>query len=262
MEITCDGIIIHETTVGESDKIVTFLTADYGKITVSAKGVRNMKSKNSSAVQLFCSSSFEMLEKNGRYILKTALINDSHYAVRSSIERFSLASYFAEIAATVCSENNDERDMLRLMLNSFYAMAHCPDIPLWRIKAAFEMKCMEVSGFAPDFSSCAECGKPSADSTDGNGMYLFSPADGAVLCPECLAGRDKSNMILLSAAAVDAALYIISSPQSRMLKFVLPDSEAETSREELCELCEKYLCFQTARRYETLNFYKSMANAK
>ena len=66
MDITCDGIVIRETLYGESDKILTLFTGAYGKITVAAKGVRSIKSKNSSAVQLFCYSYFELVEKNGR----------------------------------------------------------------------------------------------------------------------------------------------------------------------------------------------------
>ena len=88
MDITCDGVVIRETDYKDNDKIVTFLTAEYGKITVLAKGVKSIKSKNSSAVQLFCSSTFEMAEKNGRYTLKSANLLDSFYAVTDNIERF------------------------------------------------------------------------------------------------------------------------------------------------------------------------------
>ena len=257
MDITCDGIVIRETSYGESDKILTLLTGAYGKITVAAKGVRSIKSKNSSAVQLFCYSYFELVEKNGRYTLKTATINDSFYAVRDNIECFALASYFSDVSNTVCSENNDEREMLRLILNSFYAMAHLNNKPLWKIKAAFEIKCMAANGLAPDFSSCAECGKPSVDSTDRHGVYIFSPGDGSPICPECLLKKPRNNIIPVTACTIDAVKYILSAPQSKMLGFTIPDND--NLKKEFCDFCEKYLCYQTSRRYETLAFYKSVA---
>ena len=256
MDITCDGVVIRETEYGESDKIVTFLCAEYRKITVMAKGVRSIKSKNSSAVQLFCASTFEMVEKNGRYTLKTASINDSFYSVRDNIERFALASYFADICNTVCSENNDEREMLRLLLNSFYAMAHFKEIPLWRIKCAFEMKCMQASGLAPDLSECTGCAKPAVDSTSDEGDYLFSPADGGFICPACLAEYGEKPIIPVGVHTVDALLYLLSSPQSRMLRFPLPDEPSVIY--ELCNLCERYLSVQAQKRFETLSFYKSV----
>ena len=256
MEITCDGVVIRETEYGETDKIVTFLCAEYGKITVMAKGVRSIKSKNSSAVQLFCASSFEMVEKNGRYTLKTATVNDNFYSVRDNIERFALASYFADVCNTVCTENNDEREMLRLLLNCFYAMAHFHEVPLWRIKCAFEMKCMQINGLAPDFLECMGCAKAAVDSTDKNGQYLFSPADGGFICPDCLALTDGKTVIPAGSLTVDALLYLISSPQSRMLRFPLPDDSSLIY--ELSNLCERYLSVQTSKRYETLTFYKSV----
>lgn len=258
MDITCDGVVIRETDYKDNDKIVTFLTAEYGKITVLAKGVKSIKSKNSSAVQLFSSSTFEMTEKNGRYILKTANLLDSFYAVRDNIERFSLASYFADVASVVCTENNDEKEMLRLILNCFYAMSRFSDIPLWRIKAAFELKCMQANGLTPDFNSCTECGKAAVDCTDNFGMYLFSPEDGTPICPECLKDRENKNIIPISAYTIDAAQYILSSPQKRMLKFFLP--EEKDLKREFSQFCEKYLVCQTARRYETLAFYKTVCN--
>ncbi len=256
MEITCDGVVIRETEYGEADKIVTFLCAEYGKITVMAKGVRSIKSKNSSAVQLFCASSFEMVEKNGRYTLKTATVNDSFYSVRDNIEHFALASYFADVCNTVCAENNDEREMLRLVLNCFYAMAHLGDVPLWRIKCAFEMKCMQINGLSPELSECIECARPAVDSVNDEGDFLFSPVDGGFICPECLAMYGEKNTVPIGVHTVDALLYLLSSPQSRMLRFPLPDEPSAIY--ELSNLCERYLSVQTQKRFETLSFYKSV----
>ena len=46
MRGTTDGLVIKEAPVGESDKLITVLTKDKGKILISAKGVRSQKSKN------------------------------------------------------------------------------------------------------------------------------------------------------------------------------------------------------------------------
>ena len=256
MEITCDGVVIRETEYGESDKIVTFLCAEYGKITVMAKGVRSIKSKNSSAVQLFCASSFEMVEKNGYYTLKTATVNDSFYSVRDNIERFALASYLADVCNTVCAENNDEREMLRLLLNCFYAMSHLKDVPLWRVKCAFEMKCMQLNGLSPELSECMECARPAVDSATDEGDYLFSPVDGGFICPDCLLQYGEKNTVPIGVYTVDALLYLLSSPQSRMLRFPLPEEPSVIY--ELSNLCERYLSVQTSKRFETLSFYKSV----
>lgn len=256
MDITCDGIIIRETAYGEKDKIVTFLTAEYGKITVLAKGVRNISSKNSHAVQLFCFSNFEMTEKGGRYTLKTATVINSFYGVRDSIEAFSLASYFADVCSTVCSENNDEKEMLRLMLNCFYALSKLKEIPLWKVKAVFEVKCMQINGLSPELSCCLECGKEIDSCIDSNGDFRFVFSEGGIFCSECAESVQPEITLKISKDVLFALCSVVSLPQGTMLKFDISDNPLVIT--EFCSLCEKYLSYQTARRYETLAFYKSV----
>lgn len=256
MELTLSGLVIRDTLYKENDKIVTFLTAERGKITVFAKGVKSINSKNSPAVQLFCYSNFELNEKNGRYLLTGAEVQDNHYTLRGDLERFSLASYFADVAGTVCTENNDESEMLRLMRNSFYVMEKQKSVPLLKLKAAFEMQCMRIGGFMPDFENCADCGKAAVDSCDRYGRYLFSYPDGAFLCPACLSARERREVIPLSPDTVEALREMIRLPQNKMLRFELP--EARANCRELFDVCRHYLVCQTGRKYETERFFASL----
>lgn len=256
MDITCDGIIIRETAYGEKDKIVTFLTAEYGKISVLAKGVRSISSKNSHAVQLFCFSTFEMTEKNGRYILKTATVINTFYGVRDNIEAFSLASYFADICSTVCTENTQEKEMLRLTLNCFYALSKLHDIPFWKVKAVFEIKCMQINGLAPELSCCLECGKETKAFSLSDGRYDFVFSEGGIVCNDCAGDFHTDAYMNVSKETLVAINSVISLPQGAMLKFEI--SEHPDVITEFCLLCEKYLLYQTSKRYETLSFYKSV----
>ncbi len=47
------AIILSRINYGESDRILTLLTEDFGKVKVIAKGIRNQKSKLASCVELF-----------------------------------------------------------------------------------------------------------------------------------------------------------------------------------------------------------------
>lgn len=260
MDITCDGIIIRETAYGEKDKIVTFLTSEYGKISVLAKGVRNINSKNSHAVQLFCFSTFEMSEKNGRYVLKTASVINTFYGVRDNIEAFSLASYFADVCSTVCTENAFENEMLRLMLNCFYALSKFKDIPLWKIKASFELKSMQINGLAPEISYCLVCGKTVKDCSCRNGEYNFVFSEGGIVCRDCSADLHDGSVYKVSIDVLDALNSLLSSSQATMLRFQI--SEKEDTICNFCAFCEKYLSYQTASRYDTLSFYKNVMAMK
>ena len=65
-ELEVEGLVIRETQTGEADEILTILTADHGKITVSGKGVRSMRNKHAASVQLFSYSTL-LLNKPKKY---------------------------------------------------------------------------------------------------------------------------------------------------------------------------------------------------
>jgi len=88
LDITTDGLVIREVLINDNDKLLTILTSEYGKISVMAKGVKGIKSKNASAVQIFCYSTFELLKNGERYSLKTAQLKESFYEIRDNMLAF------------------------------------------------------------------------------------------------------------------------------------------------------------------------------
>ena len=47
MYIKTDGIVLREVAYQDSDKLLTVLTREYGKLTVRARGVRSSRSRSS-----------------------------------------------------------------------------------------------------------------------------------------------------------------------------------------------------------------------
>ena len=54
MDFKSDALLIKSCDYGESDKIITLLTADRGKLTAGMKGVRKAGAKLRFAAQPFC----------------------------------------------------------------------------------------------------------------------------------------------------------------------------------------------------------------
>ena len=59
MKKTANGLVIREVATGESDKLITVLTENEGKLVISAKGVRSLKSKNGALCRLFTYANLE-----------------------------------------------------------------------------------------------------------------------------------------------------------------------------------------------------------
>lgn len=256
MDFGTTGIVIRETLQGESDKLLTILTPEHGKITAYAKGVKKISSKNAPACQLFVYSDFEFIEKNGRHTVKTATSKDLFYDMRADMTRYSLACYFAEILSHTCMENNDESEALRLFLNCLYALSYKKDIQLSVIKAVFELKLMCTCGFMPDFESCMSCGEDAKHERNS----VFSFEESGVLCENCSSKLAKDSVpysCYVSCDVLNCMSYICASSQSKMLMFSLTDDALK----ELSFVCENYLIHKTERTYETLKIYKSIINS-
>lgn len=256
--LTINAVVLHETLYKESDVILKVLTAEKGVISVSAKGVKSIKSKNKSALQLFCYSELELAYTKDRYVVKSANLIEQFYNVRNDLDAFALACYIAETALHFSSEENDESETLRLVLNSFYALNMKENKkPFWQIKASYEIKLSSVSGFMPQVSFCTCCGNELASLNENeNKLYVFSLSEGGVLCADCAKNLSDSTKLMLSNITLEAIKYISASDIKRFLSFKLDDSKII----EFTDFAERYILNLAERRFETLKYYKSLLN--
>ena len=262
MKKTVTGLIIRETAVGESDKLLCVLSADEGKLLIRAKGVRSIKSKNLSVCRTFNYGDFEYYEKNGMCWLSAGSVLNAFLANNTDIEDISLAAYIVDIASEISGEGVFAGDVLRTTLNTLYAIEKKLK-PRELIKGAYELFAATHSGFAPELFRCRECGCESADS------FFVDVMNGNVVCPECLessGGREASAptdkyearniLVPVSMSALTAARYVINAKPERLFAFELKGEEelADFSR-----LGETYLLNHLERGFETLDFYKAVS---
>ena len=66
------GIVIREQVKGERNKQIVLLAKGVGRVVLSARGARNVKSKLLAATQLFCYADFVVYEGNGFYSINQA----------------------------------------------------------------------------------------------------------------------------------------------------------------------------------------------
>lgn len=264
MLCTTDGLILRVMDRDDNDRFLTVLTPDRGQIAVIAKGARSMHSKLLPLVQPYTYANFEIYEKTGHVgWLRGGSVIEPFYGVRNDLDNLSLAAYLAEVGCDVTGEGEPAVDILRLLLNSFYALSGGLRPP-WIVKGTFEMRAAGFSGFMPEFDGCFSCGKTLSDP-----MYL-DVMNGRLICSDCIktAGRvrrtememedagELSLLLPMSASVTAACRYILSARPERMHAFTLGESE----RENFAAVCENYLLHHLERGFDSLNFYKSLVS--
>ncbi len=244
MRLKLKGIVICETPKGETSKLLTLLTDTHGVITVNAKGVRKLSSCYIKSAQLFAFSDFLLYEKNGFFTMTEASLVTDFYSIREDIKNYSLACYLCEAASAFAVSGEDSGKILRLLLNSLYAIENNLTTRTV-IKAAFELRLCAESGFMPDVGFCTDCDCELKDKS-----FLFHPVEGMSFCTDCV--NAGNEFILLPSAVGKAISHITESEMSKFLSFRINDND-----QKMLSLCaERFLLSRAERGFKTLSFYK------
>ena len=259
-EIVVKGLVIRSIDVKESDRIITIFTEERGVVSAVARGARSLKSRKLSSTLQFCYSVFTLSKRGEYFYVKEAELIENFFNIRRSIEGLALAGYIAEILSDV-TVAEAERDLLRLSLNSLFAISE-GRYSLEKIKAAFEIRSASILGFMPDVLSCSDCSTREGD-------FYFDIMGGSIICYNCNSKRAKTHtaqqnpheshiVCLLSETAKVALGYCIHCPLEKIFSFNIPESDMQM----LTTATEQYLLNQLERSYKTLDFYKEVLPRK
>ena len=253
------GLVIREVRTSEADKLLTLLTPERGKVTVSGKGVASLKSRHMAACQLFSYSSFILKKTKKYFYIAESETIECFFGIRYDIERLALATYICEVVDYLALEEVADDDLLRLTLNTLYALSEKKDADLSLLKAAFEIRAASVSGFTPDLNACGVCGTVSLR----HGTYL-DVMNGRLLCPDCskeyVSGLKETDegispiFIKITPSSLEAMRYAVSAPIKRYLSFSIPGEEKEA----FAYSCEKYLLSHIEHSFKSLEYYRNI----
>ncbi len=241
------ALVLRSIDYKETDRILTLLTPENGKLTATARGSRKRGSVLTAGTQILTWSDMVLYERHGRWYVKEAAIERGFRGVEQDIERLSLGCYFAELAEVLSVEGLPAEEILPLILNSLHVLDRQPDKPLELVKAVFELKILCLSGYEPLLDVCSGCG----EELEGESWFCFQ--EGVFLCTECHGGEQKKS-VPIRPAVLDAMRHIAYGNPRKLFSFRL-DSDSLTQMSRICEL---YLTAQLERGFGTLDFFKQI----
>ncbi|MBO5094153.1 MAG: DNA repair protein RecO [Lachnospiraceae bacterium] len=146
--VTVTGMVIKTIPVGEYDRSVVLLTKERGKISAFAKGARKQTSRFSAAANPFSFGTFKLFVGRTSYNIMEADISNYFESLRTDFEGAYYGIYFLEIADYYTRENNDEKEMLKLLYQSMRALQN-ERLLNELVRYIFEIKAMAVNGEFP-----------------------------------------------------------------------------------------------------------------
>jgi DNA repair protein RecO (recombination protein O) len=212
------AVVIGSFPLGESDRVVTFYSRDFGKIRGVARASRRMKSRFAGALELFTLGELIFFDTG-----RSELVQIDHFdivrpfdRVRENLESLGQASWIVECVTRLTADHDRHAALYGLLVRSLKALEG--PVPPVRVAICFGVRGLDTLGHRPRVDACTGCGR----------AYPFPRASfgaAGVVCEAC--ARGEGALVPVSGAAVAALDYLRSSRWEEALAAPLGRSESE-----------------------------------
>ena len=234
-----NSIVLHRFSLGETDRVLTLLTRELGKLNAVAKGSRRPGSRLSGATELFTLTNMLLAVGKSLDIVSQCEIRESFPPLRQDLGLLARATYLCELTDRLTEEREPDAELFDLLHSALYLLQRVPDCPDVVVHA-FELHALGLRGYAPSLNECARCGEPLT-----RGRVAFSPSVGGALCAE---HRFASQDAIQIAFPTLELLRALASHEPEDLVELRPEKRA---------LAEADRCLRWYIRYRTERDLKS-----
>jgi DNA repair protein RecO (recombination protein O) len=189
-----EAILLDAIDLQERDRIVTFLTAEWGRKRGVARGARAKYSRFAGQLQPLSKVAVRWFEKEGRELVRIESVEliAPCRALLEDLDGILLASYLAEHLVCFAQENEDSESFYRLLDGTLRWIEQGVDRDL--AARYFEVWVLRLAGIFPPPRECPVCGRSLVDA----GGAVIDPAGPEIRCRDCATDREAR----LSGAAV------------------------------------------------------------
>jgi DNA repair protein RecO (recombination protein O) len=239
-------MVIAQSPMGEYDRRVVLLTLEKGKISAFARGARKPNSHLVGASQPMCFGTFSLYPGRNSYTLQSAQITDYFTELKSDLVKIAYGSYFLEIASHLTRENNDEREILKLLYRSLQVLER-ETVPRKLLRCIYEIRILTCFGEGMQVFSCTGCGKE-------EDLAYFSVKQGGCLCGNCR--RHGIDVFRLSDSTLYTLQYIIVTPIEKLYRFLV----SEEVLMQLEKISRTYLAQNIREEIKSLEMLEAVEN--
>ena len=195
---------------GESDKIVTFLTRDFGKLSGIAKGALKSKRRFVASLEPFTHVrlAFRSRTQSDLCFIEASEIVRSPRKTTFDLDRYAYSTYVVEVIDSMVEGREAEVGVFDLAEEVLSLIDTSPGptlSPEWL--RYFEVRLLTLAGLEPHLEACGRCRRALANLPEGS---RFNPRDGTLVCAPCAGDAGT----LVSRAAVKTIVDLRRGPAS------------------------------------------------
>ncbi|HET6439170.1 MAG TPA: DNA repair protein RecO [Anaeromyxobacter sp.] len=193
------AFVLRTVDYGESDRVVTLLSRERGKVSAFARGARASRRRFGGALEPFTLLAAEVRVRHGSDLLGLdgVAVLRGYGRIRADLARIACAAYAVELSRELVKDAEPHDELFELLEAYLDLLEAAPARPA--ALRAFELWALRAAGLAPRLDACACCG----GELDGAARAVrFDPGHGGALCAAC--ARTVPIAPLLSRSAADA----------------------------------------------------------
>lgn len=234
MHLSTPAIVLKKRNIGETDRVYSFLTREFGKMRATARGVRKPEAKLAGQIETLNFVHLSVMKGRGRGNVAGAIaeshfthIRENETSLRAALEGVALFDGRVE-------DDEPDRELFELLLGFLRALDAVGALPaiderdrarrsqkIFLLSQGFSWKLFHRLGYGVELYRCAL----GHEDLMANERYSFSPDAGGVVCTRHMSGA--RIIFPFSENAVKALRMFVSEPLSRIVKLSL---DAETLR--------------------------------
>jgi DNA repair protein RecO (recombination protein O) len=221
MSITkTEALVLKSIKFGDTSRIATLYTKNYGKIKVIAKGIRKPKSRLAGALQTLSHIQIVFYKKQTTeiYLLSQSEILHAYQSLARDFNRYVFASAVLELLDRLIAGEESNPQLFELTLETLSFMEKCPQRSLEKSFWSYTLRLADLLGYKPKLDKCVNCDKPVIEK-----LILFSPEKGGIICKRC--ARSDQAYLILSKDSVRSALKLQSIKTEDLDTYNIPKEQ-------------------------------------
>src|SRR6516225_7424842 len=199
-EETSPAVVLRARDYAESDRIVTLLTRDYGKLGGIAKGAKASRHRFERRLEPFTQALFYFRRRpHGQLVFITRAERiDGAAPEFNELGQIALGSYMLELADALTTEEGEAVAVYEVLASALEVLSRRR--PTIALRQAFELQILLAAGFGLDFGRCRLCGMLSEGES---AAVYFIPSRGGTVCSRCR-GPAVENAVRMDASNATA----------------------------------------------------------
>lgn len=241
-----EGIVLKSIKYGETSKIASVFTKDFGRISVLAKGARKPKNKFGSSLDVLSISEIYFYNKPNRdlHLLSKSELKQPLRRIYDSFDCLSAGLIAAEAISQTQDINEVNSDLYNIFANILFHLNNNQKNP-FAILSFFQIKLAHILGFAIDFNF-----KNSLKSK--NNKLIFSFETGNFINPHSI---NSQNIYRIDIKIAE----ILNKIPTKELSEIVNISISKNNILQILDFFVKYFSFHLEKhfQYRTLNLFNS-----